>query len=124
MKGKDIIKDIHENKVEDYEVQLYYVDGPDTKPNIKTIGLKELGDIGHSSREVYLEADYKEETNKRILGKELISLIESNNLQEFTVFVGYEEGYYPNMKYKKVRLKGIGEQVKKEKVAYLFGELE
>lgn len=60
MKGKDIIKLIKDNNLEDFEIQVIFNDGYNPYPIVKSIELEDLADIGHSSKTAYLDGELTE----------------------------------------------------------------
>lgn len=60
MKGKDLIKLIQGNNLEDFEIAAMFTDGYNVFPNVRSIDLKGLGDIGHSERVAYLDGELDE----------------------------------------------------------------
>lgn len=57
MKGKELIKLIEDNNLEDFEVCVIFTGGYNVFPNIKSIDLQGLGDIGHSEKTAYIEGE-------------------------------------------------------------------
>lgn len=57
MKGKDLIKLIQDNKLEDFNISAMFTDGHTTFPNIRTVELEGLADIGHSEGVAYLDGE-------------------------------------------------------------------
>lgn len=60
LKGKELIKLIQENNLEDFDVSVMFTDGYNVFPNIKCVDLTGLGDIGYSSQVAYLEGELNE----------------------------------------------------------------
>lgn len=48
MKGKDLIKIIQRHQLEEYEIEVSFIDGYSTFPNIRRFKIDDLDDIGHS----------------------------------------------------------------------------
>lgn len=60
MKGKDLIKLIKDNNLEDFDISIVFTDGFNVFPNKRHVDIQGLADIGHSSRVAYLDG-YLEE---------------------------------------------------------------
>jgi hypothetical protein len=52
MKGKNLIKIIQDNNLEDFDIEVSFVDGYNKFPNNRTFDVTELSDIGYSSNQV------------------------------------------------------------------------
>lgn len=103
MKGKDLIKIIKENNLKNFKTTASFTDGYNVFPNVKTINLKGLSNIGVSAQTaqtVYLEGElselYDTDMKEILTGDKLIDLIQSNELEEFLVEVSFETGEYKN----------------------------
>lgn len=60
MKGKDIIKIIEENKLEEFNLEFTFTDGyMEGFPNIRTFSIDTLSDIGNSTKEVSFDGQEK-----------------------------------------------------------------
>lgn len=57
MKGKDLIKLIKENKLENFDAKFVFTDGCNIFPNERSFNIVELGDIGYSSNIFQLEGE-------------------------------------------------------------------
>lgn len=57
MKGKDLIKLIQDNNLEDFEISVIFTDGYNVFPNVKSLELQGLADVGHSSKVAYLDGE-------------------------------------------------------------------
>lgn len=101
MKGKDIIKLIKNEGLENFKAAASFIDGYNVFPNVKIINLKGLSDIGVSSQTVYLDGElselYDTDMKEILTGDKLIDLIQSNELEEFLVEVSFETGEYENI---------------------------
>lgn len=60
MKGKDLIKVIQDNNLEDFEISVIFNDGYNTFPIVKCVDIEGLADIGHSGRVAYLNGELDE----------------------------------------------------------------
>lgn len=60
MKGKDLIKLIQNNKLEDFEIEAVFTDGYNVFPNVRTLKITGLADIGHSDRKALLDGELEE----------------------------------------------------------------
>lgn len=60
MKGKELIKHIKEQNLEDFEFEFTFVDGFEGGfPNRRTFKLEEIADIGYSEKVVSLDGEEK-----------------------------------------------------------------
>lgn len=57
MKGKELIRLIKENKLEEYDITVFFTDGYEVFPNVKRINIKGLTDISYSSKMAVLEGE-------------------------------------------------------------------
>lgn len=62
MKGKDLIKVIKDNNLEDFEISVIFHDGDgyNTFPVLRCVNIKRLADIGNSSKVAYLDGKLDE----------------------------------------------------------------
>jgi hypothetical protein len=59
MKGKDMIKIIQERKLEDFDLEFVLSGVTEHGINVKTFGIDELCDVGHSENAVSFNGDEK-----------------------------------------------------------------
>ena len=129
MKGKDLIKIIKENRLENFKATASFIDGYNVFPNVKTINLKGLSDIGVSAQTVYLEGElnelYDTDMKEILTGDKLIDLIQSNELEEFLVEVSFETGEYENILpiFNTVKLIELGDIAHSDNMFLLEAEL-
>ena len=57
MKGKDLINTIKENNLEDFDVEIIFTDGYNVFPNIRSLKISGIADVGYSSNIVYLDGE-------------------------------------------------------------------
>lgn len=57
IKGKDIIKIIEENNLENFEIQVSFIDGFNPFPTIKSLKLKDISDVGRSDKVAYIDGE-------------------------------------------------------------------
>lgn len=60
MTGKELIKLIKDNDLEDFEIKVIFEDGYNVYPIMKLAELTGMGDIGHSNKVAYIEGDLEE----------------------------------------------------------------
>lgn len=60
MKGKEIINLIKENKLEDFDINVTFTDGYNVFPNVRSVNLTGLADIGHSDNIAFLDGELDE----------------------------------------------------------------
>ena len=60
MQGRDLIKLIKDNNLEEFEISVNFTDGYSVFPNISNLDITGLADIGHSSGVAYLDAELDE----------------------------------------------------------------
>lgn len=129
MKGKDLIKIIKENRLENFKATASFLDGYNVFPNVKTINLKGLSDIGVSAQTVYLDGElselYDTDMKEILTGDKLIDLIQSNELEEFLVEVSFETGEYENILpiFNTVKLIELGDIAHSDNMFLLEAEL-
>lgn len=127
MKGEELIKEIKDYKLEEYDLNIMFEDGYNVFPIFRTLKVVGIGDIGHSSRIISLEGELDD--CLEIKGKYLIKEIRRSDLGNFEVTASftdepYEDGtnMFPNVR--TLNITGIGDIGYSTGVAYLDGELD
>lgn len=121
MLGKDIVKFIDDNQLEDFEIQIKFDFEKNGIVDYRLISLKHLGDSG--DKVIYIEGHHLGSYTKGLTGSDLVKMIDDNNLHDFKVNIGFNAGISPNMSYLVVLLKEAEYIGYDNKTAYLRGEL-
>lgn len=90
MKGKDLIKLIQDNNLEDFEISVIFTDGYNVFPNVKSLELQGLADVGHSSKVAYLDGELddwpakQKEWSEKMIENEAELKISKESLTQFS----------------------------------------